>query len=297
MAHVSTQEYWVKDGTGDSKGLRHWTRKFKVIFDAVPEVIDVLNAPGIPGRFAPHPADSTMLARDGNAENLQDDPLIYIVVINYTNDAGIDGDDIDPANRPTDIELDFISFQVPLFYDRNKKAALNSAGDPFDPLWMMEDSRPILRFHRFEHTFDIQRSLDFRNAINLDVFMTVFNPGEVMCMYIKQRRHVENALERWETQYEFQLKGNGQVLSGNGLTDYHGWDAVIPDMGFNQLSPSGSGNRILIEDEKGQPVSVPVRLNGNGLKLHPPSLGPEWTFFRIFEPPYRYQNFVTLSLP
>lgn len=293
MAHIFTREYWDISGSGNSKAVRAWERKFKVVFDEIVDIPDALDAPGIPLRWEAHPADFRMLAHDADASHWQGDPFTWIVTVQYSSLAGDEerGAD-DPRDRPTEIETDFIAYQIPMLYDKDNTAVLNSAGDPHDPSWQMEDSRPVIRFRRFETDRDIQRSLDYRNAVNTDTF-DIFAPGELMCMYIKQKRHFENAIECWDTAYEFQGKANGQVLHRGVLTDYKGWDAVIPDVGFNKITGSG---RELIRDTSGKPVSSPVRLNGFGGELAFDAPFDE-TAFGIFRPPYRYRSFAALGLP
>lgn len=298
MAHISTDEYWESTAEGEADAHRHWTRQFKVVFEGeIPGPDEILNAPGIPKRWDGHPADPTMLAERANSENLQGDPFCYLVIVDYDSrtqpeDRGEDN----PLDRPTEIETDFISYQKPLLYDKDGVAVMNSAGDLFDPCPQIEDSRFIIRFARFEADRNLARSLAYRNAVNTDVITIdseTFQPGEGMCMYIKQRFHYENTHETWFTMYEFQFKNNGKVMSGGVLTDYQGWDIVVQDVGFNIIF---NGKRLLINDNDGKSVSVPVRLNGFGLALDE-NLPLSDTQFRIFKPDYRYLPFAALGLP
>lgn len=303
MAHVSTEEYWEIEADGDATPAtgRHWTRQFKVIFNSIEYANAVLNAPGLPVKWDSHPADSTMLAKHSHAGNLQGDPFCWLVTVDYDSNTGPeDRGEENPLDRPTEIETDFASFQKPLLYDKDGVAVLNSAGDPFDPYPQIEDSRFIVRCARFEADFTPARSLAYRNAVNTDALTigdATFEPGEGMCMFIKQRFHYENTHECWFTMYEFQFKNNGQVMSGGALMDYQGWDVVVPDVGFNELLDGPSGFRILITDGDGKAVSVPVRLDGAGRVLLPHDAPPEDTQFRIFKPDYRYLPFAPLGLP
>lgn len=297
MAHLTTEETWDVDGTGEANpGLkRTWERKFIVIFDDVVHPPEALDATGVPRRWEPHPYDSTMLAKKGHAVHRGDSPFIWTVSITYESltDEEERGED-DPRDRPPEIETDFISFQTPMLYDYNGRAVLNSALDPFGSPWMMEDSRPVVRITRFETDFDFARSLAYRNAVNIDTFFGMA-AGEVMCMYIKQKRHFENTIECWHTAYEFQGKANGEVMSAGTLTTYNGWDAVIPDVGFNEII---DGEKQLIKDESSppRPVSREVRLDGNGVSLASDA-DIDQTYFHVYRPPYRYLAFSALNLP
>lgn len=296
MAHLETQEIWDNDASGDATAHRVWTRKFLVLYDEVVASAEALDAPDIPTRWSPHPLDFRMLASDAKASKWKSDPLTHIVEVTYDSQTGAEdrGDD-DPLARPATIETDFIAYQKPLVYDKDGNAVLNSAKDPFDPPAQIEDSRIILKFTRFEASLDVARSLAYRNAVNTDSFWG-FSAGEVMCMYIKQTRHFENAIEYWQTSYEFHVKENGSLNSDGTDTPYLGWDIVIPDMGYNEVG--ANGKRYMIhEDNSTRPVSVPVRLNGAGLQLRPPNAPSSKTWFLIFRPNYRYLSFSALNLP
>lgn len=297
MPHVSTEELWTTRASGDTKAHREWDRKFIVIYDEIVHAAEVLEATGVPIRWEPHPLDANMLAEHGEATNKDDDPYVWEVTITYSSRAGDEdrGQD-DPRDRPIEIETDFVSFQVPMLYDKNGKAVLNSAKDRFDPPWQMEDSRPVLRYSRYESALNLARSLAYRNAVNIDGFAG-FSAGELMCMHIKQKRHFENNIECWHTQYEFQGKANGTITSAGSTKNYNGWDAVIPDMGFNEII---NGKKVGIHTKPdngkpGKPVSKEVRLDGTGKALSETAT-LEQTYFHVFEPPYRYQSFAALGL-
>lgn len=299
MGHVSTEEMWDTKGSGDSKAVREWERKFIVCFDEIVHPPEAMEAPGVPLKWEGHPLDAAMLAEHADAVHIDGSPYVWLVTISYSSKAGDEerGQD-DPRARPTEIETDFASFQVPMLYDKNGKAVLNSAKDRFDPSWQMEDSRPIIRFARYESSLDLARSLAFRNAVNTDSFLGIFEAGELMCMHIKQKRHFENGIECYYTQYEFQGKANGTITSNGSTLDYDGWDAVIPDMGFNEIL---NGKKVAIHTKPdngkpGKPVSKEVRLDGNGKALSETAT-LEQTCFRVFQPPYRYQAFSLLGLP
>jgi hypothetical protein len=297
VAHLYTREYWESEASGDDKGTRTWTRVFKVVYDSIEQPATVLDAAGIPLRWEAHPLDAAMLAKTAKSAHLDGDPYCWLVTVEYSSLTGDEsrGAD-DPRARPLEMETDFMSFNVPMLYDNNGKAILNSANDRMDPPWEMEDSRPVLRFSRYETSLDLARSLAFRNAVNLDTFYG-FADGELMCMYIKQKRHFENGIECWHTQYEFQGKANGTVVSNSVAKSYKGWDAVIPDMGFNEIV-SGVKTAIFTKSVNGKvskAVSKEVRLNGAGVALSDTAT-LEATFFHVFRPPYRYQNFSILGL-
>lgn len=297
MAHVSTEEYWDIEGSFEDPSHRTWNRKFKVIFDDIVYQFEALNAPDLPVPWDGHPADSTMRAGKAKAVHWEGDPYVWMVDIEYSSATGdSERGDPDPRNRPLEIETDFTSFQTPLIYDKNGQAVLNSAKDPFDPPWQKEDSRPILRFSRYESSLDLARSLEYRNAVNTDSFYG-FAAGELMCMHIKQKRHFENGFEVWHTSYEFQGKANGTVQSYNSTLNFQGWDAVIPDLGFNELKTFGGGvvKSIACKDGYGKDVTSPVRLNGSGV-AQIASNPLSWTAFKVFSPSYPYLPFANLGL-
>lgn len=154
-----------------------------------------------------------------------------------------------PVERPIEISWGFDQFQRVAERDANDDPIVNSAGEPFDPPVMIDDSRSVLTITRNESTYNDELAADFKDSINLDVFWGKA-PGTVKVMMISaQLKRDQDIGWYWVVTYQFQV-------------DKNGWKRPLVDIGMRQLSVSGTAYEPILIN--GVPISAPALLNGEG---------------------------------
>jgi len=167
----------------------------------------------------------------------------------------------DPTQDPMQIRVYTEQFQKPAVYNKDDQLIVNSAGDPYDPPAMMDDSRRVLSLSRKVPSCP-SWVLDYQDAVNSDTFDALgvtyaVGTGKVQSVSL------------------------GVAENRNGVT-FHtleilihlqrsGWILKTLDAGFRERDLSGDLVNILNAGD-GERVSAPVPLNGSGAALANPSL-------------------------
>jgi hypothetical protein len=156
--------------------------------------------------------------------------------------------EVDPLNKPADVELDHDHFDRPVIRDVDGNLICNSAGDPFNPPIRRDDSRPVLTVVKnYPAPFDMNLADDFRDTINITPFFGR-PPGTVKCRAPRAARLFHSVIgEYYRVTLQFDFNRDG-------------WNARPLDEGFRyasggQLVPALSGNALATE---------PVLLDGSG---------------------------------
>lgn len=202
-----------------------------------------------------------------------------------------------PLDRPAQWELSFQEFQRPvtegyLVNDSDQLldaegdpiaeedadtavavAIVNSAGDPYDPPPMRDDSRIVLVVTRNEPwPADATFARAYKDAVNSDTFFGV-PPGFAKVKSIRARNAYEPQIGKFiQVTYEFTIR--------EGNFDGDNWNLNLLDAGYNQLD--GSGDPVAITDKNGVAVSSPQRLNGTGVWLDNPDDPSVYRRWRIY---------------
>jgi hypothetical protein len=169
----------------------------------------------------------------------------------------------DPTDEPALTEWDGEQFQRPLVIDEDGNVVCNSAGDPFDPPEMIDDSRLISVTTKNLAAVPTWL-MEYSNAVNNDTFtLDGFSVGIGQAKM--QTPKVSKPMSR-----------NGTTYREVQITIHYreeGWVSNILDAGFRERDYSGNLVQIKIEDEEGnlEPVTAPVPLDGAGRKLDDPS--------------------------
>jgi hypothetical protein len=181
-----------------------------------------------------------------------------------------------PIERPIDISWGFDQFQRVAERDVDDVAVLNSAGDPYDPPAMIDDSRSVLTITRNESTYNDELAADFKDTVNLDVFWGKA-PGTVKVMMISAQIKRDSDIGwYWVVTYQFHINKSG-------------WIQPILDIGMRQLKVGGTAYEPI--NVNGVPISAPAKLDGEGRALAP---GEEPVFldFTLYEE----REFASLNL-
>lgn len=174
----------------------------------------------------------------------------------------------DPTNDPAIITVDTEQFQKEADRDKDGNAVVNSAGDPFDPKYMMDDSRRIVRIKK-NMSGHPSWVLSYQDMVNSDSFVIkgiTYTAGQGKVQHVSiGDQQIRNGVQFVVVSLDIHLQRDG-------------WAAKIPDTGFRELAWDGA-TRINIynpastgdADGGGERITAPVPLNGSGQALTNPT--------------------------
>lgn len=166
----------------------------------------------------------------------------------------------DPTDEPALTEWDGEQFQRPLVIDEDGNIVCNSAGDPFDPPEMIDDSRLISVTTKNLATVPTW-IINYSNAVNSDAF-TLDGFSVAIGQAKMQTPKVSKPMSR-----------NGTTYREVQFTIHYrkdGWLSNIIDAGFREIGYGGERQQIKNAGDDEFP-SAPVPLDGNGTSLADPS--------------------------
>ncbi len=251
-------------------GVRTYRRTFLVVTDTKtdgPQAI--LGASGIPQHLSAYSltseTDFAALAVSFSARQLPKTPLHWHVTVSYTTDVDKDKEeqqggtsegDGDILLEPPTVAFGFETYRIVAHEDvggEDPIALVNSAGQPFDPPLMIDDSRPVLTVARNEFAFDPLQAIDFKDAINNDKFIGA-EIGQVKVKGITATTELQPGnpeSEFWRVTYIFLFRREG-------------WKLRVLDTG-TRVKTGGPGGEFKPYTEDG--VVTEVELDGFGNKL------------------------------
>jgi len=252
-----------RDGDDDGKA-RRYTRVFRATTDSNSDGAAVVlgNAP-VYG--AVYPGNLAARCRRRGARNESFSKRVWIITCNYSTEREIEEN---PLQDAAVITWDTDQFQKPVVKDRDGKAHLNSAGDPFDPPAMMDDS---------DWVANVQKNVaqvpawfrTYRDAVNEDKFTL---DGLSVAVGEAKLGHIR--LGPWEERNDIRYRvlsmsvGIKQVDEANKK---YGWMIESQDAGFRKIDPDDATKRINITNDDGSEPTAPVLLDGAGGVLANPS--------------------------
>lgn len=263
----------------NTKGARTYQRKFRLRTTTQADGPFAVGSNGsLPIIGNAHPEDANAFCIGLQVENTS--PWAgWTVTANYSDERTIDDT---PTDDAASISWGSEQFQKPAVFDLSGQLIVNSAGDPFDPPAMMDDSRRVVTV---EKNLAVVPSwiLDYQDAINSDTFTIdgiSIGVGKAKMQAVtvgpKQRR---NSTVFRTVNFTIHLQRDGWVLD-------------ILDAGFNRIPTGDTSNRVPITLDGVLP-SAPYPLNGAGAPLKNPS--PVNCVFRSFNV-YKTRTFSTLPL-
>jgi hypothetical protein len=169
----------------------------------------------------------------------------------------------DPLAEPPEVNWDTEQFQEPVVIDEDGEAVLNSAGDPYDPPVMKDDSRWYC-----EVTANVESVpawvLTYRDSVNEEAFVIDGIPVEIGQAKIQKlkisTRKVRNGTGYRVVLYHLHFKEDG-------------WHAKPLDAGFRRKYNATDRELITMTNDAGEqeyPVA-PVPLDGSGVELLDPT--------------------------
>jgi hypothetical protein len=175
----------------------------------------------------------------------------------------------DPLLDAMQIRVYTEQFQKPAIFNADGSKIVNSAGDPYDPPPMMDDSRRVISLVRNVPTHP-SWVLDYQDAVNSDSFFVkgvtyAVGVGKVQSVSISDGQK-RNGIDFHTLEVLIHCQKNGWILK-------------TLDAGFRELkSGSGSGSGAggaelvnILNQGDGERVAAPVPLDGSGHALENPS--------------------------
>jgi hypothetical protein len=203
-------------------------------------------------------------------EDGQADGCGWTVTVDYGPGEASDN----PLDEPPQLDWQFTAYERPVDQDTSGNPIVNTAGDPFDPPPMRDDSRPVLVITRNELTFNPATSWEYRDTLNNAAFYGA--PTGTVKLKSRVGTQVQSRLvaggSYWRVTYTFEFNADG-------------WAKTILNAGYRQLA-SGALTQVFINN---QPATSPVLLNAAGALTITP-------YFRTFAV-YASKNFGTFAFP
>ena len=242
----------------NDRGSRSYTRSFRLSTTAKTETAyDVGSHASLPDIGEAHPDDANAFCTTLSVDPT--DPWKgWTVTAQYSDQRTLAED---PTNDAAVITWGSEQFQRVAAFDRNGDAIVNSAGDPFDPPNMMDDSRRVVTVQKNLAVVPTW-ILDYQDAVNSDSFTV---DGVTVGIGLAKMQSV--------TVGEVQRR-NGTVFRSVTFTIHlqrDGWLLAPLDAGFRELNYAGDLVNIKNPGDDELP-GAPVPLDGSGAALANPSV-------------------------
>lgn len=247
----------------DWKFQRTYERSFKVKTDSpLFGPYYAASHPSLPLLRSSYPEDLSALCNSLIPVQDPNDPTLWTITATYIY-LTYPGEGIpDPLLRPTEYEIDGVTWPEAIWMDRSGNPIVNSAGDPFlPPLELPRAGATIIvRYNAAAAPdatwFDAQGTL---NATTMTIGPYIFTAERVKLEKVKAAIVYEtaSAFWRWEHTWTYKPMVPGTVRQAH--------KAVLLDQGRRELI---SGVRVpIIDPGTGLVADQPLPLNGSGLRL------------------------------
>jgi hypothetical protein len=262
----------------NNKGARTYQRRFRL--DASSQAdgpFAVGSNASLPVIGNVHPEDPNAFCISLTVENTN--PWKgWTVTANYSDERTIDDT---PTDDAASISWNSEQFQKPAVFDLSGNLIVNSAGDPFDPPAMMDDSRRVVTV---EKNLAVVPTwiLDYQDAVNNDTFSVdgvsiAIGKAKMQAVTVGPRQRRNGTIFRTVT-FTIHLQRDGWLLD-------------ILDAGFRRKISGGREN--IKNNGDGEAPTAPVPLDGNGQPIDDPT--PTNCVFLQF-PVYKTRAFSSLPL-
>ncbi len=232
--------------------------------------------PQVPAIGAAHPDDPYCWLQSIDV-NLTEPKYGWTVTLNYSSERELA---TDPTSDPAIITVNTEQFQKVADRDKDGNAICNSAGDPFDPPYMMDDSRRVIQIQK-NMSGHPSWVLNYADVVNSDSFIVngvtyTAGQGKVQRVTIGEQQ-VRNGVPFVTVSLEIHLQRDGWILRPL-------------DAGFRQLAYDGT-TRINIYNPAATPsetgdlerVTAPVPLDGFGkAQVNPTTASGVYGAFTVY---------------
>jgi hypothetical protein len=263
----------------NTKGARSYTRTFRLTTSAKTErAYHVGSHASLPVIGEVHPDDAGAWCTTLNVD--PSDPWKgWTVTAEYSTERELAED---PTADPAEITWGYEQFQKPAVTNYAGQAIVNSAGDPFDPPIMIDDSRPYVTISKNLASVPVW-IMTYQDAVNSSSFVvdgvTVGAGLAKMQNITVTRGQSRNGISFRTVTFSIHLQKQG-------------WQSRQLDAGFREVTYSGELQNIRNPGDDELPAA-PVPLNGSGMALENPS--PSTAQYRV-DVVYEAKDFSALPL-
>jgi len=256
MAVTYIEEIGEGRSAQNQKGSRTYQRQFRLRTSSQSDgPYAVGSNASLPIIGNAHPEDANAYCISLQVENTN--PWTgWTVTANYSDERQLSDDPLEDA---AEITWASEQFQKPAVFDLSGDLIVNSAGDPFDPPAMMDDSRRVVTVAK---NLAVVPSwiLDYQDAVNSDTFSI-----DGISIGIGKAKVQSVNVGPWQ-------RRNGTAFRTVNFTIHlqrDGWLLSILDAGFRQKVSGGREN--IKNNGDGEAPTAPVPLDGNGLPIDDPT--------------------------
>lgn len=251
--------YFLEEDAGartatNSRGIRTYTRAFRFRVDSqADDAWEVGSHPDAP-RIGQAFRDAWCIS---STPTCTDPWKGWTVTAEYSSEREMNED---PTQDAMQIRVYTEQFQKPAVFNKNNELIVNSAGDPYDPPPMMDDSRRVISLVRNVPNCP-SWVLDYQDVVNSDTFTVrgvtyAAGTGKVQSVSLSDTQK-RNGIDFYTLEVLIHLQKNGWLLKNL-------------DAGFRELGYGGELINILNSGDN-ERVSAPVPLDGSGHALANPS--------------------------
>jgi hypothetical protein len=263
----------------NTKGARAYTRAFKLTTSAKTErAYHVGSHASLPVIGEVHPDDAGAWCT-----TLQVDPSDpwkgWTVTAEYSTERELAET---PTSDPAEITWGYEQFQKAAITNYAGQAILNSAGDPFDPPLMIDDSRPYVTISKNLASVPTW-IMTYQDAVNSSSFVV---DGVTIGAGLAKMQNISVSPRQSRNGTSF------RTVTFSIHLQKQGWQSKQLDAGFRQIGYGGALENIRNEGDDELPAA-PVPLDGSGVALTDPS--PSTAVYRT-DTVYEAKDFSALPL-
>jgi len=252
MAVTWARKIWDgREGGGDLSGSITHTQLYRVRTDnRFDDQVTVLQAAALPFLGQPYPNDPSSYCNSLRARNEGASPYFWTVTATYSNEREASDS---PLDDPIEYQWATEQFQEVADTDRNGQGIVNSAGDPFDPPIMRDNSRRTVTITSNE-AFVPTWILSYQDAVNSDAINVdglSVAAGQAKCQQVS----VSPIRQRNDVTF--------RIVTLTIHLNNDGWGFKILDQGFRERDDDNKLQQITNEADGSEPTA-PVLLDGSG---------------------------------
>lgn len=264
----------------NDRGERSYTRVFDVETTAQSDNSFIVgSASGLPVIGNTHPSDGSAYCHRLEVKCVAGWKA-WQVTAHYSTERVLNAvATLDPARITWETE----QFQRVAIADKDDNAITNSAGEYFDPMPTIDDSRRVVTVEKNVSAVPTW-ILDYQDAVNSDTF--TIDGVSITAGQAKMQRVSVGPVELRDTT-AFRNVRFTIALQRDG------WNLSLLDIGYTQKNAIDTMRREQIVMDDGTDPKLPFLLDGNGRKLDNPS--PTTAVYRTFAV-YKTRAFSTLPL-
>jgi hypothetical protein len=243
------------------KGIRTYSDTHLLITDTkTDDQYDIGSHPDVPVIGETHPGDASAWCISVEPRCVEG-YRGWHVTTTYSSEVQLDS--ADPTDDAAVITWSGEQFQIVAVFDRNDDLIVNSAGDPFDPPLMADDSHFVVNVSKNMASVPAT-ILNYQDAVNSGSF-TVDGVTIAAGLAKMQRVSIGQVQRRGSdtfrvVEFEIHLRRDG-------------WKLTALDAGFRERTAGGppDGIKNIKNPDDGENVTAPVPLDGSGGALLDPS--------------------------